>query len=107
MKRAALLIAALMASGCAHQQAQVQVREVLREVPVPMRVPTPVACVDASAIAPEPKRVSGRFNGDAKHDLKILAPNAQELRAWGQGLRVLLDKCVAAAPPVVADASLR
>jgi hypothetical protein len=94
----ALPLCALVVSGCAHRQPEIQVREVIREVPVPTPVPTPVACVERSAIPAEPPRVSQRFNGDAKHDLQILAPSAQDLRSWGQALRRLLDKCVAAAP---------
>jgi hypothetical protein len=58
-------------------------------------VPTPVACIDPAEIPAEPPTVSRRFNGDAKHDLAILAPNAQALRKWGQDMRALLDKCVA------------
>lgn len=64
--------------------------------PVEVPVPTPVACVDPSQIPPEPPTVSERFNGDAKHDLQILAPSAQALRKWGQDLRALLDNCVEA-----------
>lgn len=97
MKRALPLLA-LALGACAHQQAHVQVHEVIREVAVPTPVSTPIACVDASAIPAEPRRVSGRFNGEARHDLRILAPNAQELRSWGESLRRLVDKCVAAAP---------
>lgn len=93
-----LPVCALVISGCAHRQPEVQVREVIREVPVATPVPTPIACVERSDIPAEPKRVSDRFNGDARHDLQILAPSAQELRSWGQALRRLLDKCVAAAP---------
>ena len=67
-----------------------EIREVL--------VPTPVACVAADEIPAEPPTVGQRFNGDAKHDLAILAPNAQALRKWGQDMRALLEKCAAAAP---------
>jgi hypothetical protein len=101
----ALPLLALALGACAQQQAHVaQVHEVVREVAVPTPVPTPVACVDPSAIPAEPRRVSGRFNGEARHDLKILAPNAQELRAWGQALRRLVDKCVAKAPSLASAA---
>jgi hypothetical protein len=37
--------------------------------------------------------VGQKFNGDAKHDLQVLAPNAKALRDWGQQLRALLDGC--------------
>ena len=66
----------------------------VREVPVP----TPVACVEPDAIPPEPPTVGQGFNGDAKHDLAILAPNAQALRKWGQEMRALLEQCVAEVP---------
>jgi hypothetical protein len=55
--------------------------------------PAPVACVDPAQIPDEPPMVGQRFNGDAKHDLQVLAPNARALREWGQQLRTLLDGC--------------
>lgn len=87
MKRALPLLAVLVA-GCAHKQPEI--REVL--------VPTPVTCVDPRRIPPEPARVAQRFNGNARHDLEILAENAQELREWGQEMRTLLEACVGKAP---------
>ena len=93
----ALAVLVVMAGGCAHRQPEIQVHEVIREVAVPTPVLAPVACVQSSAIPAEPKRVSDRFNGDARHDLQILAPSAQELRSWGQALRRLLDKCTSSA----------
>ena len=90
MKRALLLIAVGLA-GCTHKP-----EVIVREVPVP--VPTPVTCVDPRRIPPEPPRVAQRFNGDAKHDLVILAKNAQDLRAWGEEMRGLLEQCVGKAP---------
>lgn len=87
MKRALLFLVLL--SGCAHRP-EAQVREVL--------VPTPVTCVDPSAIPPEPPRVARRFTGNARRDLEILAESAQALRAWGSEMRALLEKCVGRAP---------
>jgi hypothetical protein len=88
-----LLILTVLVAGCTHQ------REVeIREVPVP----TPVTCVDPAAIPQEPPRVAQRFNGNARHDLEILAKNAQDLRSWGQEMRALLDLCVDQAPPAAA-----
>lgn len=55
--------------------------------------PEPVACVDPGQIPAEPPMVGQRFNGDAKHDLQVLAPNAKALRDWGQQLRTLLEGC--------------
>ena len=66
-------------------------------------VPTPVACVEPEAIPPEPPTVGARFNGDAKHDLAILAPSAQALRKWGQDMRAMLEQCAAAAPAEVGE----
>jgi len=81
VKRALVLLVLL--GGCAHKP------EPVREVPVP----TPVACIDPSRIPPEPPRVANRFTGNARHDLEILAPNAQALRAWGEAMRTLLEQC--------------
>jgi hypothetical protein len=88
VKRALLLVAVGLA-GCTHKP-----EVVVREIPVP----TPVTCVDPRRIPAEPPRVAQRFNGDAKHDLVILAKNAQDLRAWGQEMRCLLEMCVGKAP---------
>lgn len=85
MKRAILLLAVL-AAGCAHAPETPEIREVL--------VPTPVRCVDPAEIPAEPPTVGHRFNGDAKHDLQILAPSARALRQWGQDLRALIEACV-------------
>ena len=85
MKRLLPLVALALA-GCKTMQPEVVVRE----------VPVPVVCVDPAAIPPEPARVSERFNGDAKHDLQILAPSAQALRKWGQELQALLEGCAGA-----------
>lgn len=88
MKRSLFLIVLLVA-GCAHKP-EVQVREV--------PVPVPVKCVNPESIPMEPPTVAQRFNGNARHDLEILAPNAQALRRWGQELLALLEQCVGKAP---------
>lgn len=88
MKRALLL--GFLLAGCAHKEPEVQVVEV--------PVISPVKCVDPTEIPPEPPRVGQRFTGDARHDLEILAPNAQALRQWGQDMRALLEKCVGRSP---------
>lgn len=87
MKRSLFLL--LLLAGCTHKP-EVEIRE----VPVPM----PVKCVDPSAIPAEPPTVAQRFNGNARHDLEILAGNALALRAWGQEMLVLLEQCVGKAP---------
>jgi hypothetical protein len=74
------------------------------EVPVePPPPPEPVACVDPEQIPAEPPTVASRFNGDARHDLEILAPSARALRQWGQDLRALLEGCLAEQAPAGAD----
>jgi len=87
VKRALLLAAAV--AGCAHKP-EVEIREV--------PVPTPVTCVDPQRIPAEPPLVAQQFNGNARHDLVILAENAQDLRKWGQEMRALLEMCVGKAP---------
>ncbi len=87
MKRALLLLALL--AGCTHKP-EVEIREVA--------VPTPVTCVDPNRIPAEPPRVAQRFNGNARHDLEILAENAQALRQWGREMRKLLEMCVGKPP---------
>ena len=52
------------------------------------------ACVDPANVPAEPPTVGQKFNGDAKHDLQILAPNALALRQWGEKLRGLLEPCL-------------
>jgi hypothetical protein len=37
--------------------------------------------------------VGSKFNGDAKHDLQVLAPNAKALRDWGEQLHAMLQAC--------------
>jgi hypothetical protein len=54
--------------------------------------------VNPAEIPPEPPRVGEKFNGDARHDLQILAPSARALRQWGQDLRALLEACVIEQP---------
>ena len=61
----------------------------IAEAPPPATAP----CVDPAQIPLEPPMVGQKFNGDAKHDLQVLAPNAKALRDWGQQLRVLLEAC--------------
>jgi hypothetical protein len=90
-----LPIAALALAGCQTTASEpvVEVRE----------VPVPVTCVAADQIPAEPPTVGQRFNGDAKHDLGILAPNAQALRKWGQDLRALLEGCTGETEPAAAE----
>lgn len=63
--------------------------------PAPQVRPVPVPCVTQADIPPEPPQVGDLFNGDAKHDLQVLAPNALELRTWGRELRAIVSECTA------------
>jgi hypothetical protein len=60
---------------------------------VTVKVPQPVACVDASKVPAEPKHVAGDLNGQAVHDLDIVASSAIELRTWGETLAALIRPC--------------
>jgi hypothetical protein len=53
-------------------------------------VPTPVACVSPEQVPPEPPHVTEQLDGDAVHDLGIVAPSALELRKWGETLYALI-----------------
>jgi hypothetical protein len=88
VKRCLFLVVLL--AGCAQKPPVETIREVA--------VPTPVTCVDPNAIPPEPPRVARRLTGNARRDLEIVAESAQDLRAWGQEMRTLLERCVGRAP---------
>lgn len=78
-----LALAAISLAACSHdQQPGVEVRTV--------EVPTPVRCVDPADVPAEPEQVGDQLNGDAVHDLGIVAPSALELRKWGRSLRALI-----------------
>jgi hypothetical protein len=83
---ARIILLTLLLGGCA----AVQKPAAVASTPPPAE---PVACVDPAQIPAEPPMVGQKFNGDAKHDLQVLAPNAKALRDWGQQLRALLDGC--------------
>lgn len=78
---------ALLLAGCAQTQAHP-----LAARPAPA---AQTACVDAGQIPAEPPMVGARFNGDARHDLQVLAPNAKALRDWGQTMHAMLEACAA------------
>lgn len=88
-------LAILLLGGCAAWQKH----PVAAAPPAP--TPPQAACVDPSRVPAEPPMVGQKFNGDAKHDLQILAPNALALRQWGEKLRALLEPCLH--PPPVAE----
>ena len=82
---------ALLLGGCAHVPAH---PAAAGPAPAPA---AQTACVEASRIPAEPPTVGARFNGDAKHDLQVLAPNAKALRDWGQAMHAMLEACAGAA----------
>lgn len=61
---------------------------------VQVKIPVPVACVDASDVPAEPRHVAGDLNGQAVHDLDIVSASAIELRTWGETLAALIGPCV-------------
>jgi hypothetical protein len=95
-----LLPLVLLLSGCTalqHHPAAVAA--------APLPAPVPAACVDAAAIPAEPPTVGSKFNGDAKHDLQVLAPNAKALREWGEQMHAMLQGCAAKGAPAPAAAA--
>jgi hypothetical protein len=82
MRTIALLLASLALTACSHNEPGIDVRTV--------KVPTPVRCVDPAKVPAEPAQVGDQLNGDAVHDLGIVAPSALELRKWGRSLRALI-----------------
>lgn len=60
-------------------------------------VPLPVTCITAEQyrelIAREPARVNAQLNGDARHDLDLVAASAIRLRAYAGELRAALKAC--------------
>jgi hypothetical protein len=82
---AALALTALL-GGCAAAQPH-------PAPAIPPPAPAQAACVDPAQIPAEPPMVGGKFNGDAKHDLQVLAPNAKALRDWGEQLQAMLQNC--------------
>jgi hypothetical protein len=67
----------LLGSACAHS---------------PRYVQTPCLKAD-QALPAEPESVKPRLTGKADEDVKIIAGSAVRLRAWGQGLRTILEGC--------------
>ncbi len=63
-----------------------------------VEVPTPVPCVDENEVPVEPPLVGDQLNGNARHDLGIIAPSALELRIWGRTLRALIDPACLTVP---------
>jgi hypothetical protein len=58
-------------------------------------VPVPVACVDPKDIPTVPPLVGSKVNGNAAHDLLLVAPEAVDLRVALTKAVTLLDGCSA------------
>lgn len=58
-----------------------------------VEVPTPVACIKADQLPPEPARVGSSLTGNAVLDLAIVSASALELRRWGEEQAALLAGC--------------
>jgi hypothetical protein len=84
----ALSLCALLMACATTSKPAVQV--ITQEV----KVPVPVACVDAKAVPAEPARVGDKLNGQAAHDADLLASSALLLRQWGRELRALVQPCL-------------
>lgn len=82
MIRKLALLPLILLCACKTTAPAIEVRTV--------EVPTPVACVNVADIPAEPPMVGDQLNGDAQHDLGVVAPSALELRKWGRSLMALI-----------------
>jgi len=78
-------IMTFLITGCDHAEPGIEVRTV--------QVPVPQPCLPLDQIPPEPAQVGSQLNGNAAHDLSIVAASALELRAWGQEMASALKAC--------------
>ena len=78
-------IMAVLITGCDHAEPGIEVRTV--------QVPVPQPCLPLDQIPSEPAQVGSQLNGNAAHDLSIVAASALELRAWGQEMVTALKAC--------------
>lgn len=81
-KTIAAALSLTLLSACATEQQGVKI--------VTQAVPTPVPCAEASEVPVEPPLVADQLNGNAVHDLGVIAPNAVLLRKWGRELYAIL-----------------
>src|SRR5688572_9512007 len=69
MRRIMLAPALLIAAGCSATATPPAVE--LRTIEI--RVPVPQPCLSAEQIPAEPPRIASQLNGDARHDLDLVA----------------------------------
>lgn len=79
MKQSIILCAAicLLASGCAHSPRYIQIPCIGKDQQIPA----------------EPEKIGPKLTGNAGEDIKTIAGSNVRLRAWGQGLRGILEGC--------------
>ena len=84
------ILPALLLAGCAGRvpPPAIEARVVEKFVPVA------VSCVKREDIPPAPPRIGDLLNGDAAHDLPVVAASAVRLRAYAGQLAALLGGCV-------------
>ena len=76
MRTLVITLAAALLAGC----------QTTRYVTVP--------CVGKDQVLPaEPPKIANRLTGKADEDVKTIAGSAVRLRAWGSGLRQILEGC--------------
>jgi starvation-inducible outer membrane lipoprotein len=74
-------------AGCSTVPGPVQVRT------VEIRTPVAISCVQTSQIPTAPPKVGSQLNGDAQHDLDVVAASAIRLRAALDVTLSLLGAC--------------
>ena len=83
----AIIASLLLLSACKTTPGPVEVRTVRVMVPVSQ------SCIKASQIPKAPPRIGALLNGDAQHDLNIVAASQLRLRASGDVLLALVTAC--------------
>ena len=83
----AIIASLLLLSACKTTPGPVEVR--VQRVLVPISQP----CIKPSQIPKAPPRIGDQLNGDAQHDLNLVAASAVRLRAYGDVLLALLVAC--------------
>lgn len=73
----AAILSAVALSGCAHGPRYITVPCIAKDQQLPA----------------EPPKVSDKLTGRADEDIKTIAGSNIRLRAWGSGLRTILEGC--------------
>lgn len=83
----AIIASLLLLSACKTTPGPVEVRVQT------VRVPVSVSCVKPGMVPSPPPKIGQLLNGDAQHDLNLLAASAVRLRAYGDVLLSLVRAC--------------